>query len=164
MLAPDSGVQKEGSRDWSVSDADPGLVDDEELAGDGFGLENGEELAEEVEDADAIEAGGAKNDDAEELGGWIGPDVGEVEIEGDESAAFVLADGRDTGIGSASEILDENVNGIVPGFVEENHENRGKVLVELELQDVLARGTTRSRASSAAYSMAARMSSSVRVG
>ncbi len=74
----------------------------------------------------------AQHNEAWGLFGRVLSDIGQVEISGDQHAAFPLADRYDLRVGRAGKLLLINCYGVVSGPGQQGRGFDGKVLVELE--------------------------------
>lgn len=104
-----------------------------------------------------------QNNDPRKPGGWVGMNIREIQIEGDERSTLTRTNVDHALIWVTTKRLLHYGVCFMPGGNKQVRECGRKVLVELEFHAVLV-STTRSRANSAAYDMAAATSSRFSVG
>ena len=135
-----------------AANANVAFFDNLESLRDGFALQRGHDLRQQVFQGWQGLVGRADHDDAVVSLRRIGKDVGEVCIEGYEDSTLSVADGGDFGVRMSAEFLVEYRARIVPGGLKLAGPVGRKILVDFELHGGVRAyaATTRSWESSAA--------------
>lgn len=103
----------------------------------------------------------SENDEARVVARLVGPDVGEVEIQGDQRPPLAARELGNHRIPDPGGDLIEQMDRVMPSSSQHLHRSSREILVKLEFHAASEPGMsmTRARANSAAYAMAAGMAS-----
>jgi len=138
--------------DSAATDPDALSRYDPEVMLDRFELEHPEDAGDDGQDAVLVLPFQPDNENPRIVLGWIGPNIREVGIQGDQNPPLGPADFRNARVSPAAKILLEDGNSIVARRAHRLGNFDRQIFVGLEFHAVVYAGsaTTRSRANSAA--------------
>ena len=135
-----------------AANPDAPVFDEPELLGHCVLSERGNELLDDLQNPTLVLTRETQDDDARRCLRRIGPNIREVEIQGDEHATLGLADLEQGRILLAAQRLVEDAEGVVAVLAQQLRDRLGQILIDLGSHAAVrpGRATIRSRASSAA--------------
>ncbi len=116
------------------TNADAVFVHNPKRASESFTVQFRHDFGEDRQHMGLVLALQAQYNDATILVGWVGADVGEIRVEGDDGALFALADGGDGGVRLADHLLFVDRARIILGLAQDLSGFNREIFVHLELK------------------------------